>query len=73
MYAHSELTSPICNEREGNHAICGNVDGTGRYAEGQKSVREGQISYGFTHTWFLRSLTEDHGGKEGETTVTNSL
>ena len=37
------------NEKEWNHAICSNVDGTGRYAEWNKSVRERQISYVFTH------------------------
>ena len=28
-------------------------------------VREGQISYVSTHTWMLRNLTEDQGGREG--------
>ena len=55
------------NEKEWNPAICSNVDGTGRYyAEWNKSVTEGQISYVFTHTWILRNLTEDHGRREGE-------
>ena len=28
-------------------------------------VRGGQISYVFNHTWMLRNLTEDQGGREG--------
>ena len=30
-----------------------------------KSVREGQIPYVFTHMWILRNLTEGQGGREG--------
>ena len=55
------------NEKKWNPAICSNVDGTGGYyAKWNKSVRESQISYIFTHMWNLRNLTEDHGGREGE-------
>ena len=43
------------------------MDGTGRYyAKSNKSVRERQVSYVFTHVWILRNLTEGHGGREGE-------
>ena len=35
----------------------------GRYAEWNKSVREGQTPYVFTHMWILRNLAEDHGGR----------
>ena len=45
--------------------ICFNVDGTGGYyAEGSKSIREGQ-SYGFTHTGIIRNSERDYKGKEG--------
>ena len=60
------------NQKEWNLAICNNVDGTGEYyAEWNKSVRERQISYVFTHMWNLRNLTEDHGGREGKRIVSN--
>ena len=36
--------------------ICFNVDATGGYyAERNKSVGEGQSSYGFTHMWNIRN------------------
>ena len=55
------------NEKEWNLAIYSNVDGTGGYyAEWNKSVRERQIPYVFTHMWILRNLTEDHEGRERE-------
>ena len=55
------------NEKEWNLAICSNVDGTGEcYSKWNKSGRERQIPYVFTHLWILRNLTEDHGGGEGE-------
>ena len=48
------------------------MDGTGGYyAKGNKSVREGQISYVFTHMWNIRNLTEDHGGKGRGKIVSN--
>ena len=43
----------------------------GYYAKYNKSVRERQISYVFTHMWILRNLTEDHEGRKGEKIVTN--
>ena len=55
------------NEKEWNPAICNNVDRTGRYyAKWNRSIREQQLSYVFTHMWNLRNLTEDHGGRGGE-------
>ena len=43
------------------------MNGTGGdYAERNKSVRERQLSYGFTHLWNIRNSTEDHRGSEGE-------
>ena len=69
VYIHHGIL--LGNEKEGNHAICNNTDGTGRYyAERNKSVREGQI-YVFTHKWILRNLREDHGGGEGGKIVTD--
>ena len=47
--------------------ICINMDGTGGdYAKWNKSSRERQLSYGFTHMWNIRNSTEDHRGKEGK-------
>ena len=58
------------NEKEWNPAICSNVYGTGEYyVKWNKSVRERQIPYIFTHMWILRNLTEDHGGGEWEKKV----
>ena len=37
----------------------------GYYAEWNKSVRERQSSYGFTHTWIIRNSVRDYKGKEG--------
>ena len=55
------------NDKELNLAICSNMDGTGRYySKGNKSVRERQIPYTFTHMWILRNLTEDHAGGKGK-------
>ena len=55
------------NEKEWDLAICGSVDGTGRYyAKWKKLGRARQIPYVFTHMWILRNLTEDHGGGEEE-------
>ena len=43
------------------------MDGTRRYyAKQNKSVRERQISYDFTHMWNLSNLTDDHRGRVGE-------
>ena len=52
------------NEKEWNPAICSNMAGTGRYyAEWNKSVREGQIVYVFTHV-DLEKLNRKTWGKE---------
>ena len=41
------------------------MDGTrGYYAKQNKSIRERQLSYGFTYMWNLRNKTEDHKGEE---------
>ena len=41
------------------------MDGTrGYYAKQNKSIRERQLSYDFTHKWNLRNKTEDHRGRE---------
>ena len=70
VYIYNEVL--LGNEKEWNPAICNNVDGTGGYyAKWNKSVRERQISYVFTHMWDLRNLAEDHEGREGEKIVSN--
>ena len=38
----------------------------GYYAKRNKSVRERQLSYGFTNMWNLRNKAEDHRGREGK-------
>ena len=44
---------------------CNDMDGTGGYyARGNKSVRERQMPYDFTHTWNLRNETDEHRGRE---------
>ena len=43
------------------------MDGTARYyAEQNKSIREGQLSYGFTHMWNVRNSKADHKRREGK-------
>ena len=41
------------------------MDGTGDYAERNKSSRESQL-YGFTYLWSIRNNTEDIGSWRGE-------
>ena len=36
------------------------------YAKQNKSIRESQIPYDFTHMWNLRNTTDEHMGREGE-------
>ena len=36
----------------------------GYYAEGNKSIRERQLSYDLIHMWNLRNKIEDHRGRE---------
>ena len=36
----------------------------GYYAKRNKSIRERQLSYDFTHMWNLRNKTEDHRRRE---------
>ena len=55
----------LSNQKEWNLAICNNVDGTGVYSAKQnKSVRERQMSYDFTHMRTLRDKTDEHKGRE---------
>ena len=43
------------------------MDGTGRdYAEGIKSSRESQLSYGFTYLWSVRNNMEDIRRRKGK-------
>ena len=59
IYIHTHNGIPLSNEKDWNLAICNNVDGTGGYyAKWNKSVRERQILYDFTHMWTLRKLTD---------------
>ena len=45
------------------------MDGTrGYYAEGNKSIRERQLSYDLTDMWNVRNKTEDHRGIEEKIT-----
>ena len=46
--------------------ICINMDGTGRdYSKWNKSIRERQLSYYFTHMWNIRNSAEDNRGMGG--------
>ena len=36
------------------------------YAKQNKSVRERQMPYDFTHMWNLRNKTDEHKGKEAK-------
>ena len=38
----------------------------GYYAEQNKSIKERQLSYGFTHMWNIRNSMEDHRVREEE-------
>ena len=43
------------------------MDGTGGYyAEQNKSIRERQLSYGFTHMWNIRNSAEYHRERDGK-------
>ena len=43
------------------------MDGTGGdYAESNKSSRERQLSYGFTHMWNITNRVENHRAREGK-------
>ena len=70
VYIHNGIL--LGNEKEWNLAIFSNMDGAGGYyAKWNKSVRERQTPYVFTHMWNLRNLTEDHGGRGRGKIVTN--
>ena len=57
----------VGNQKERNLAICNSADGTGVYsAKRNKSGRERQIAYDFTHVWNLRNTTDGHRGREAE-------
>ena len=49
----------LSHQNEWNIAICNDVDGT-RVYKWNKSVRERQIPYDFTHIWNLRNKTDEH-------------
>ena len=55
----------LSHQKERNFATCNGMGGTRRHSAKQnKSVREGQIPYDFTHMWNLRNKTDEHGGGE---------
>ena len=55
------------NQKEWNLASCNNMDGTREYyAKQNKSVKERQIQYDFTHMCNLRYKTDEHKGKEAK-------
>ena len=43
------------------------------YAQGNKSVRERQILYDFTHMWNLRNKTDEHSGEKGRQVMKQTL
>ena len=57
----------VSHQKEWNFAICNNVDGTRvYYAKWNKSVKERQIPYDFTHMCSLRNETNEQRGKKRE-------
>ena len=57
----------LSHQKEWNLAICIDVDKVrGHYTKWNKSVRESQIPYDFTHMWTLRNKTDEHRGREGK-------
>ena len=57
----------LSHQREWLPNICSNMEETGGdYAKWNKSSRERQSSYGFTHMWNIRNSTEDHRRREGK-------
>ena len=53
------------NEKEGNPAICNNMDGTTvYYAKLNKSEKDKY--HIFTHMWNLRNKTDEHRGREAK-------
>ena len=79
-HTHRNTTQP---SKERDHAICSNdVDGArGYYAKWNKSIRERQIPYDFTHMWNLRMKKKWAKGKkrrseanqETDSTIENKL
>ena len=56
----------LVDEKESHLAICNNMDGTRvYYAKRNKSGRETQIPYDFTHVE-LRNSTDEHRDREGK-------
>ena len=50
----------LSHQKERLPNICSNMDGTGGdYAKRNKSSRERQLSYGFTHLWNIRNRKID--------------
>ena len=55
----------LSHQKEINLAICNNVDGAIVYnAKWNKSIRERQIPYDFTHMSNLRNVTEEQWGAQ---------
>ena len=55
------------------YAICNDVDVGRTYATWNKSVREREISLGFTHIWNLRNKRDEYGGKRVRQTIKQIL
>ena len=57
----------LSHQKEWNLAIYNDMDRIGKYhAKGNKSVRERQIPYNFTHMWNLSNKTDEHRGRKGK-------
>ena len=55
----------LSHKQEWDPAICNNIDGTILYyAKRNKSVRERQVPYDFTHMWNLRNRWMWEGNRE---------
>ena len=58
----------LSHQKEWNLAICNDMVGTrGYYAKRNKSVRERQIPYDFTHMWNLKNKTCERTNSKTET------
>ena len=55
----------LSHQKEWSLAICNEVEGARvYYAKWNKSVKERQIPYDFTHMWNLENKTDEHLGRE---------
>ena len=65
VYVHNGIL--LTHQKEWNLAICIDIDEAREYyAKWNKSGRERQTPYDFTHMCYLRNKTDEHRGREGK-------